>query len=349
MSPISKTSQFHSVDDLAFPTSLREFQNLFPDDASCAAYLERIRWERGFECPHCHQVREPYRFTKRPGVLRCRSCRRDIALTAGTLMERTHSPLSTWFWAAYLVSSMTPGLSAVQFQRQLGISRYETAFQILHKLRAGMHRGDSGRIGGGSFKDRVEVEEMRIGRTKHDEGRRIRNSTHVIAAVEVCRQKPKDSDAVPRRGCRYAGRVRLEVLPDRNADALCDFVAAAIEPGTIVATNNSLDYATLTHRGYQHLIISKRSKSDVAEDYLSMVRLVFLNLNSWLRGTHHGVSSQHLQAYLNEFAFRFNRRRSPFNAFRSLLGLAGGTKFPTYDALYSGDWRHATMTSGPTT
>ncbi len=132
---------------LSFPKSLPEFQRMFPDDAACAAYLERIRWETGFACPHCGDTRDPYRFEARPGVLRCRACQRDVSLTAGTVMHRTHSPLSTWFWGAYLVASMTPGMSATQFQRQLGLTRYETAFQLLHKLRAGMVRTGQDRIG----------------------------------------------------------------------------------------------------------------------------------------------------------------------------------------------------------
>ena len=112
----------------------------FPDDAACAAYLEKARWSDGFVCPHCQAAGEPFRFANRPGVLRCRKCRRDTGLTVGTVMARSHTPLSVWFWSAYLVSSQTPGVSAVQLRRQLGLSRYETAFQILHKLRAGMVR-----------------------------------------------------------------------------------------------------------------------------------------------------------------------------------------------------------------
>src|SRR6202521_1182571 len=125
---------------LPFPQSLPEFQRLFPDDAACAEYLEKARWGDGFVCPHCGVTGEPFRIATRPGVLACRKCRRQTGLTVGTVMERSHTPLSTWFWAAYLVASQTPGMSAVQFQRQLGLSRYETAFQILHKLRAGMVR-----------------------------------------------------------------------------------------------------------------------------------------------------------------------------------------------------------------
>ena len=130
----------HQRGDLRFPKSLTEFQRLFPDDAACADYLEKARWSDGFVCPHCQAAGEPFRFANRRGVLRCRKCRRDTGLTVGTVMARSHTPLSVWFWSAYLVSSQTPGMSAVQLQRQLGLSRYETAFQILHKLRAGMVR-----------------------------------------------------------------------------------------------------------------------------------------------------------------------------------------------------------------
>src|ERR1700674_1433009 len=151
--------------DLAakYPESLPEFQRMFPDDLACARYLESIRWREGFVCPRCNGTAEPMRIGK-PGILRCRNCKRDISLTAGTVMHRTHTPLSTWFWAAYLVSSLTPGMSAVQLQRQLGLTRYETAFQILHKLRAGMVRPDRDSIGGNLARgDHVEVDETWVG------------------------------------------------------------------------------------------------------------------------------------------------------------------------------------------
>lgn len=157
--------------DLPFPRSLPEFQKLFPTDAACAAYLEAAKWREGFVCGHCNTAGEPFRFEARPGVLRCRKCRKDNRLTAGTVMEGTHTPLSVWFWAAYLVSSQTPGMSAVQFQRQLGLTRYETAFQILHKLRAGMVRPDADRIG--RIEDHVEVDECWVGGKTRGEGRGV--------------------------------------------------------------------------------------------------------------------------------------------------------------------------------
>jgi hypothetical protein len=328
----------HQRGELPFPRSLPEFQRLFPDDAACAEYLERIRWPHGFYCQWCAVQGEPFRFAKRPQVLRCRACKRDTGLTAATVMERTHTPLSTWFWAAYLVTSMTPGMSAVQFQRQLGLSRYETAFQILHKLRAGMVRPDADRIGGDP-KGHVEIDETWVGGASRGVGRGNHDQTAVIAAVEVRTRKPT-TKAKARRGGRIAGRLRLAAIPNRGARALLGFVGDNVRPDTLVVTDGWGPYLGLTERGYEHLAVAEKGDVEVAEEYLPIVHLVFSNLKTWLRGVHHGVSPQHLQAYLNEFTFRFNRRFYPFNAFRSLLGIGGEVTAPTYAELYSGDWAH---------
>ena len=172
--------------DLPFPHSLPEFQRLFPDDAACAAYLEKARWGDGFACPHCGTAGEPFHFENRPGVLRCRKCRQNTGLTVGTVMERSHTPLNVWFWAAYLVASQTPGMSAVQFQRQLGLSRYETAFQILHKLRSGMVRPNQDRIGG-QPKNHVEVDETWVGGRTRGEGRGVHHNRSAKVALELMR------------------------------------------------------------------------------------------------------------------------------------------------------------------
>ena len=145
---------------------------------------------------------------------------------------------------------------------------------------------------------------------------------------------------MPRRNGRYAGRIRMEVVPDRSARSLCGFVEAAVEPGAVVVTDAWGGYATLPDRGYRHLPVAAQGDPSVAEDFLPISHLIFSNLKSWLRGCHHGVSPQHLQAYLNEFTFRFNRRFYPFNAFRSLLGISGQAVAPTYDGLYTGSWQH---------
>lgn len=334
-----------------FPQSLPDFQRMFPDDAACAKYLEAIRWRDGFTCPKCGVVGDPYRFADRPGVLRCKGCKRDIALTAGTVMERTHTPLSTWFWAAFLVASLTPGMSAVQLQRQLGLTRYETAFQILHKLRSCMVRPERDRIGYTSGVTHVEVDETWIGGRTRGKGRGVHDQTLVIAAVEVRQRKAKpereDGKGKPRRGGRYAGRLRMAVLPDRTAKSVCGFVVDQVDPATeMVVTDAHQGYASLASRGYQHLAVAERGEPQVAEDYLPIVHLIFGNLKAWLNGVHHGVSADHLQAYLNEFVFRFNRRFYPFNSFRSLLGLAVETESPTYEELYDGEWSHPGTTPG---
>ncbi len=325
-------------DDLPFPASLPEFQRLFPDDAACAVYLEKARWGDGFVCPYCHEARDPFRFTKRPAVLRCRKCRRDTGLTVGTVMERTHTPLSVWFWAAYLVSSQTDGMSATQFQRQLGLSRYETAFQILHKLRVGMVRPDQDRIGA-IPDEHVEVDETYVGGRTRGKGRGVHDKVLVVSAVEV-RQREPGTWLDKRKSGRYAGRVRLAISQDRSEASLCGFVEGVVVPGAKIITDDWAGYDGLTKRGFNHLAVAERGDYRVAEEYLPIVHLVFSNLKTWLNGTHHGVSHQHLQAYLNEFSFRFNRRFYPFNAFRSLLGIAGDISAPTYAELYSGEWAH---------
>lgn len=330
-----------------FPESLPGFQKMFPDDTACARYLESIRWRDGFKCPKCGATAEPFRFAARPHQLRCRGCEKDTSLIAGTVMERTHTPLSTWFWAAFLVSSLTPGMSAVQLQRQLGLSRYETAFQILHKLRAAMAT-TSGRIG---CRTHVEIDETWIGGVTRGKGRGVHEQVCVVGAVEVKQRvtqpEREDGKGKPRRGGRYAGRLRLAVVPDRTAKSLTGFVQNAVDPATdMVVTDAHQGYSSLARLGYQHLAVAERGEPNVAEDYLPIIHLIFSNLKAWINGVHHGVSPDHLQAYLNEFVFRFNRRFYPFNAFRSLLGLGVEREAPTYAELYDGDWNHPSTTDG---
>jgi hypothetical protein len=226
----------HRSGDLAFPKSLPDFQRLFPDDAACAAYLERARWGDSFVCPFCAVCAEPFRIATRPGILECRTCRRQTGLMAGTVMERSHTPLNIWFWAAYLVVSHTPGISAVQFQRQLGLSRYETAFGSLHKLRAGMVRPNQNRIGG-KPDEHVETDETYVGGRTRGEGRGVHHKVLIACAVEVRHRKPGTAQDKRRDGC-YAGRVRLAVAPDRTAESLCGFVESAVTPGTLVVTDD---------------------------------------------------------------------------------------------------------------
>ena len=196
--------------DIPFPESLPDFLRLFPNEVACAPYLEKARWNSNFVCPHCGVVEEPFRFSNRTTILRCRSCRQDTSLLIGTAMQGSHMPLTTWFWAAYLITSQTPGMSAVQFQRQLGLNRYETAFGLMHKLRAGMVRPNRDRIGG-LPKIHVEVDETLVGGRTRGEGRGVHHKVLVAAAVEVRQRKP-GTKPDKRHGGRYAGRLRLSIV-----------------------------------------------------------------------------------------------------------------------------------------
>lgn len=337
------------MDPRGLPTSLPEFQKVFPDDHACAKYLEAVRWPKGFTCPKCSHVEEPYRFPTRSSVvLRCRKCQLNTSLTAGTVMQSTHTALSTWFWAAYLATTQTPGQSALQFQRQLGLSRYETAFQILHKLRSGMVRPERDSIGG---EHPVEVDECLVGGRTRGEGAGVHHMATVIGAVEVRARKDAEhgaakhrqaqADGVPLKKLVYAGRLRLRVIESRRSPGLLSFVTENVAQGSLVRTDGFAPYCDLSRDGYQHDPLTIAGDPDKADAHLPMIHLVFSNLKTWILGTHHGAIAQHhLQAYLNEYVFRFNRRFHPMTAFNSVLGLAAHAVSPTYEALYSGVWVH---------
>src|ERR1035438_216515 len=317
---------------LEFPMTLLEMQRMFPDEKAAATYLRAVRWPEGFACRHCGWQGDPSLFENRPAVLRCRKCQHDTSLTSDTVMKDTRTPLRVWFWAAYLVTTQTPGESALQIQRQLGLSRYETAFQILHKLRAAMVRPDVDRIG---CHWPVEVDETYVGGKTRGEGRGIHHKAIVIGAVEV-RTKAEKGGKRP----MYAGRLRLRVVKDRGAKALEAFVTGNVAPHRPVVTDGWVGYDGLNALGYDHKPVVLGGDPEKAEKALPMIHLVFSNLKAWILGTHHGVSPQHLQAYLNEFVFRFNRRFYPMTAFHSVLGLASRAEAPTYETLYDGKWAH---------
>jgi transposase-like protein len=188
-------------------------------------------------------------------------------------------------------------MSAVKFQRQLGLTGYETAF--LHKLRAG------NRIGG-RLKEHVEIDEKWVGGRTRGEGRRTHQKAPLAAAVEVChRERGNGTDK--RKDGRYADRVRLAIAADRGANSLCGFVENAVMPGSQIVTDDWSGYAGLRKRGYGHYEIAESGDPEIAEHFMPTINLVFSNLKTWL-GIHYSVRAKHLQAYLNEFTFRFNRR-----------------------------------------
>jgi len=287
-----------------FPSTIFEFNEWFPDEPACVRFLIESRWPDGFACPKCGH--DKYYWMGVRKLLQCQNCKYQTSVTAGTVMHRSRMPLKLWFHAAYLVSTLTPGMSALQFQRQVGIASYKTAFLMLHKLRAAMVRTGRDRLSGP-----VEVDETYIGGKKAGPpGRGAEGKVIVVGAVDI-------------RG-KYANRVRLKVIPNVTQETLTDFVKANAEEGSTIKTDDWQGYNKLVQAGYRHEI----------DLDLIYIHRVFSNLKMWLIGTHHGVSPQHLQAYLNEYTFRFNRRGTPMAAFQTVLGLAKERRGPTYKGLY---------------
>jgi len=301
-----------------FPRTASEFQDWFSTDEACYRYLIESRWPDGFVCPRC-QHRRAYDLLSRP-VMKCRSCGYQVSVTAGTVLHRTRLPLRQWFLAAYLMTTYTPGISAVQLQRQLGLKRYETAWTMLQKLRRAMVRPERDRIVG-----MVEVDETYLGGLeKGRRGGRQRDSSKeiVVGAVEV-------------RG-RGSGRIRLGVVEKLSGDCLTRFVEEVVATGSVVLTDGWKGYLPLGKKGYDHRPVTQGEGKNAAK-FLPRVHRVFSNLKTWLSGTHHGVGSKHLPHYLNEYVYRFNRRRTPMAAFQTLLGLAGQHEPTTYHMLYDGE------------
>jgi transposase-like protein len=289
------------VPRLDYPLTILEFQQRFGTEEACREYLFCSRWPEGFVCPGCGG-RDAGSETRRHLWI-CTACGRQTSITAGTVMHKTRLSLRTWFWAAYLVSTFHPGISAKQLQRQLGIGCHETAWAMLHKLRGAMVAPERELL-----KGEVEIDEFFLG--GHEEGlkggRQHGKKALIGAAIEV-------------RG-HGSGRLRLQMLPNSQATALEAFTTATTAPAAIVHTDGLFSYNGLGALGYDH---RPRKVATVAdrEQLLPRVHRAISNLKAWMHGTHRGVSDEHLPVYLDEYVFRHNRRRTPMAGFQTLLGL----------------------------
>ncbi len=285
-----------------YPKDMREFRQHFSDANACREYLVQCRWPEGFICPNC-SGKDAWLNPKRY-VFECKACGRQTSPTSGTVMHRSHLPLQEWFWAAYLVATHTPGISALQLQRHLGIGGYQNAWHLLHRLRKGMVNDARTRLSGP-----VEVDETYVG--GREEGRS--GGRHAGKKVIV-------AGAVEARG-HGSGRVRLAVIKDVSAASLVSFVAASVERGSSIRSDAWKGYAALERCGFDHYP-KTQGEGKNAEVNLPRIHRVFGNLKTWLNGTHHGVGAKHLPSYLDEYVFRFNRRRTPMAAFQTLLGIS---------------------------
>ena len=227
-------------------------------------------------------------------------------------MHRSHLPIRLWFWAVYLVSTHTPGISAVQLQRQLGISKIDTAWFLLHRIREGMVRDNRDLLTGV-----IEVDETHVGGPAKDKkGRGVASSPNkslIIGAVEIVSYEARDGNTEEK-----AGRLRLQKIYAASQKEIKSFLNHNVFPGSTIKSDGWRGYSSGAMKGFKHLVhIQQQQGSELAPH----IHRVFSNLKSWLTGIHHGVDSKYLQSYLDEFVFRFNRRQYPMSSFRSLFNI----------------------------
>lgn len=299
-----------------FPKTDFEFVRRFADDEeACWDYLMELRWPDGFTCPRCGM---PDRnFLEDRGLFVC-TLGHQTSITAGTVMHRSHLDLRYWFFAAWHIMTQTPGMSSVVLARKLGIKQ-ESAYMMLQRLRAGMVAPDREPLTGTVEVDEAFINAGRERKVRHKRGRGAGQAV-VACAVEIIGKR--------------AGRVRLRAIPSADKENLFQFISDAVEKHSLVITDGLNIYKTLPDYGYKHHVVEGEDSVEVAKN-LPQVHRVFANLKAWLIGTHHGVSAKHLQAYCNEFVFRYNRRGNPMAAFKALLGISSHVGGPEYEELYS--------------
>ncbi|MGH7757044.1 MAG: IS1595 family transposase [Thermoplasmata archaeon] len=298
-----------------FPTTALDFHARFATEEACVEYFTKLRWPDGFTCPKCGG--KEHWWLKKRELYDCKACRHQTSLTAGTSLEGTRKPLRHWLYAMFLMTSQKTSTSAMNVKRQLHIS-YPTAWTWLQKLRFGVGARAQSKLTG-----RVEVDESFVGGVEAGHrGRGAEEKALVVGAVE-------DRDGNP-------GRIRLEVKPDASAESLEGFVATRVEVGATAHTDGWSAYRGVAEHGIGHEPETIRGSGKTAAEMFPLVHLVFALLKRWLLGTFQGaVGNKHLQGYLDEFTFRFNRRhcRNPLGIFERLARTVLAASRVTYRAI----------------
>ena len=273
-----------------YPRTLAELEARFSSEEACREYLVRLRWPEGFRCSRCGESKT---WPLRSGRWQCAGCGHQVSVTAGTIFQGTRTPLTVWFRAMWWMTSQKNGISALGLQRVLGLGSYQTAWVCLHKLRRAMVRPGRERLAG-----IVEADETYLGGLEEGvRGRQTASKALIAVAAE------EDGKGI--------GRIRMRRIADASAHSLISFVQESVEPGSVVHTDGWLGYEPLQGSGYIHRLTFLRGQQKSPSELLPRVHRVVSLLKRWLLGTHQGaVSIEHLDGYLDEFTFRFNRRKS---------------------------------------
>ena len=275
-----------------YPGNVLEFEKRFSTEVACRQYLFNLRWPEGFVCPRC-KCRESW--TTDRDLYHCASCGHQASVTAGSIFHGTRKPLVLWFRAMWHITSQKYGANALGLQRVLGLGSYHTAWEWLHRIRRAMVRPGRDRLSG-----TVEVDESYVGGERPGKrGRGAENKALVVIAVEDKSEGKK----------KAMGRIRLGRVKDASADSLLPFIETNIMFGSKVRTDGWNGYNQVAERGYRHEVV--RKVANVGDDPLPTCHLVISLFKRWLLGTYQGaVQPEHLDYYLDEYTFRFNRRTS---------------------------------------
>ncbi|MCP4717004.1 MAG: IS1595 family transposase [Deltaproteobacteria bacterium] len=275
-----------------YPKTFEEFIDKFQTEEDCIKYIIELRWPKGFVCPKCKSSNA---WKTSRNLMHCANCRHQTSITAGTLFHNTRKPLRLWFYVMWFVMSQKTGASAKNLKEMMGFGSYETAWTWLHKFRRMMIRPSRDRLQGV-----VEIDETYIGGEEEgSKGRKIGKKALIVIAIEVNEKK--------------LGRVRFRCIPDASANSLVPFVQDYIEPGSIVITDGWPGYTSLEKKGFTHSVQNITKNEKTASELMPHVHLVVSLVKRWLFGTHQGaIRSDHLSYYLDEYAFRFNRRKSKY-------------------------------------
>jgi transposase-like protein len=274
---------------MVYPKKQMEFERQFSTDEQCREYLFNIRYPKGFHCPKCGFGKA---WLTGRGKYQCQSCGKDNSVIAGTIFQSTHTPLMLWFRAIWYVVAQKQGTNALNLQRVLGLGSYQTAWTMLHKLRRAMVRPDREKLQGC-----IEIDEAYIGGVSKTgkRGRGSEGKTLVAIAVEI------NDDKI--------GRIRLKPIEDASSEQLLSFVEETIESGSTIITDGWKSYAGLKTMNYIHEIMNTKDIS--VDELLPHVHTTVSLLKRWILGTFQGsCSKEHLAYYLDEYSFRYNRRKS---------------------------------------
>ncbi len=258
-----------------YPQTWNEFLDWFATEEACLGYLERLRWPQGFVCPRCGCVGDAYRATRTR--LMCPSCQHQGSVTAGTIFEKTRTPLRVWLAAAWYLTNQKQGVSALGLQRVLGLGSYQTAWTMLHRLRCAMVRP-----GREPLKGLVEVDETYLAITDRQNPispkRRKSSTSKVLVVMAVEMLDPKGF-----------GRIRLRRIADDSAACVIPFVQEVTEPGAQVRTDGSAAYLSLKDLGFAHQRTVMLGSDVPAHVSMAGVHRVAALVQRWILGTHHGA------------------------------------------------------------